>query len=141
MKRYVLGFAFDHLGRVALIRKNRPAWQAGKLNGVGGKAEDGEKAVDSMVREFLEETGVSLTRICWNYVGQMCGPDWHIDVFTTTHNSVASARTVTDEAIELVPMHRVLPQADEMIGNLSVLIQLCLLKDRPFFSFTYEGPH
>jgi hypothetical protein len=36
---YVVGFAFDTDGRVALIRKNRPEWQAGRLNGIGGHVE------------------------------------------------------------------------------------------------------
>src|SRR5690349_13991679 len=39
---YALGFLFDGTGRVVLIRKRRPAWQAGLLNGVGGKVEPGE---------------------------------------------------------------------------------------------------
>jgi len=37
VKRYVLGFCFGpSLTTVVLIKKNRPAWQAGRLNGVGG---------------------------------------------------------------------------------------------------------
>ena len=35
MKQYVVGFLFaDHDQQVVLIRKLRPEWQAGKLNGV-----------------------------------------------------------------------------------------------------------
>ncbi len=46
MKGYVLGFAFDEdYEWVALIKKNRPQWQAGKLNGVGGKIEPNETEV------------------------------------------------------------------------------------------------
>lgn len=54
---YVVGFALDSYGRVALIRKNRPEWQAGKLNGIGGHVEEDELPMDAMVREFEEETG------------------------------------------------------------------------------------
>jgi 8-oxo-dGTP diphosphatase len=38
--RYVLGFMFssDH-SEVALIRKRKPEWQRGKLNGIGGKCD------------------------------------------------------------------------------------------------------
>ena len=39
-------------GIVVLTHKNRPAWQAGKLNGVGGKIELLESPVAAMVREF-----------------------------------------------------------------------------------------
>ncbi len=37
MERYVVGFCFNgDMSKVVLIQKNRPAWQVGKLNGVGG---------------------------------------------------------------------------------------------------------
>lgn len=40
---YVLGFMFDRVGAgVALLRKTKPEWQAGRLNGVGGKVEKSE---------------------------------------------------------------------------------------------------
>lgn len=58
MKEYVVGFAFDrHEARVALIVKNRPTWQAGKLNGIGGKVEPREAPLQAMEREFAEEAG------------------------------------------------------------------------------------
>jgi len=60
MTSYCLGFAFtddDHF--VVLIRKNKPAWQKGLFNGVGGKIEDDELIHDAMVREFREETGIT----------------------------------------------------------------------------------
>ena len=39
-KKYVTGFLFnDELDRVVLIHKNRPKWQSGMYNGVGGKIE------------------------------------------------------------------------------------------------------
>ena len=57
--RYAVGFAFSIPGdEVVLIRKLRPAWQEGLLNGVGGHVEDGERPVDAMRREFKEEAGV-----------------------------------------------------------------------------------
>ena len=38
MTKYVVGFMFSPDKQfVALIRKNRPEWQAGKLNGIAGK--------------------------------------------------------------------------------------------------------
>jgi hypothetical protein len=37
---YVCGFMFaNDFTEVALIRKNKPEWQRGKLNGIGGKVE------------------------------------------------------------------------------------------------------
>ncbi len=57
--RYVVGFMFDEsYNDVLMIRKTKPKWQAGLLNGVGGKIEPGEKELDAMKREFLEEVGI-----------------------------------------------------------------------------------
>jgi 8-oxo-dGTP pyrophosphatase MutT (NUDIX family) len=56
---YTLGFLFsEDKQRIVLIEKQHPEWQKGLLNGVGGKLEPGETALDCMVREFFEETGV-----------------------------------------------------------------------------------
>jgi NUDIX domain len=58
MKRYVLGFCFSPSMRsVVLVKKVRPSWQAGYLNGVGGKVEHLESFEDAMQREFSEEAG------------------------------------------------------------------------------------
>jgi len=44
MRRYVLGFLFSQdETRIALIRKTRPLWQEGRLNAIGGHAEEGDK--------------------------------------------------------------------------------------------------
>lgn len=59
MRRYAVGFLIDTHNNVLLIRKNRPEWQAGKLNGIGGKVEEGELPIDAMNREMFEETDVS----------------------------------------------------------------------------------
>lgn len=57
MKTYVCGFLFyEDQNRVVLIRKNKPDWQAGKLNGVGGAIEPGETPREAMIREWQEET-------------------------------------------------------------------------------------
>lgn len=59
--KYVVGFLFDELGEhVALILKARPAWQAGRLNGIGGHIEKNETPLQAMRREFFEETGATV---------------------------------------------------------------------------------
>ena len=56
---YVCGIALSEDYRsVVMIKKDRPASLAGKLNFPGGKIEHLENPKDSMKREFLEETGV-----------------------------------------------------------------------------------
>ena len=59
-KRWVVGFLFNSKNELALVKKTHPAWQAGKLNGVGGKVEEGESIIQAMRREFNEEAGVEL---------------------------------------------------------------------------------
>jgi len=56
MIEYAVGFIHND-NDVALIRKDRPQWQAGFLNGIGGKLEPGESPHDAMIRECHEEAG------------------------------------------------------------------------------------
>ena len=52
MSAYTLGFVFDSSQeKVLLVHKQRPAWQAGKVNGIGGKVELGETPHTGIVRE------------------------------------------------------------------------------------------
>ena len=128
MELYVLGFAFDDLGRVALIRKARPAWQAGKLNGVGGRIENGETVLDAMVRKFREETGVLVPD--WDSAGSMhSAEDWLVIVFTATAKQVRDVRTTTDEEVMLQLPHS-LPYL-RCIESVVPLVQLCSLKPEP----------
>ena len=58
MLEMVVGFLFDaEYKNVMLVKKNRPPWQDGKINGVGGKIEKDEAPLMAMHREFFEETG------------------------------------------------------------------------------------
>ena len=55
---YVAGFLFSEgLTTIALIEKQKPTWQKGKHNAIGGKIEPNETADEAMRREFREETG------------------------------------------------------------------------------------
>jgi len=68
-----LGFVFngDHC---LLIQKNRPDWQKGRLNGIGGKLEPGEYVIPGVIREIEEETGYPSSLLCrlkWNHFTQM----------------------------------------------------------------------
>ncbi len=57
----VVGFLFsEDFSYVVLIEKSKPEWQAGRLNGVGGKIEEGEEPLDAMRREFKEEAGLDI---------------------------------------------------------------------------------
>ncbi len=62
MQKYVVVYAPPVIGpnknRVLLILKNKPAWQKGKVNLVGGKIEPGEEPEQAAQRELKEETGL-----------------------------------------------------------------------------------
>lgn len=101
--QYCVGFAFTPgLKSLALIRKNRPDWQAGKLNGIGGKVESGEDGRIAQVREFFEETGVKTELSDWSYLGDILGSNSIVHVFTAEHELFKSVGTKTDEIVRLV---------------------------------------
>lgn len=81
-KCFVLGFLFDKDDQVALITKVSPAWQAGKLNGLGGKVNLGEAPAAAMNREGIEEAGVIAT---WQPFGILKHGQNQILLFTARH--------------------------------------------------------
>jgi 8-oxo-dGTP pyrophosphatase MutT (NUDIX family) len=123
---YCLGFYFNtEETSVILINKLRPDWQAGHLNGVGGKVEPGEAVVDAMVREFAEETGIKTQSKDWQYYATIEGGDWRVSVFRT--HGTLDPQPLTDEK----PVWRsIFAPSDKLIGNLRWLIPMALDKDR-----------
>lgn len=60
---------------VLLVLKDRPAWQKGRLNLIGGKVEEGEDPITAAVRELKEEAGlVPLENQPPLYCGKIWGP-------------------------------------------------------------------
>lgn len=102
MEKYVVGFLIDTQLNVVLIRKNKPQWQAGKLNGVGGKIEENESAYDAMVREFSEEAGIIFTS--WNMYAKLTEQNkYDLFVFRGFVESVKEieVKSMTNEIIEV----------------------------------------
>lgn len=132
MIEYCLGFAFDEgLQEVTLIEKQRPIWQAGKLNGVGGKLELRENPYFAMEREFQEETGV--LHKDWKKFGYLYGRDWGIYLFTTilTEAEIYALESVTDEKLFVISISNLL----DTIPNLTWLVPMakyCLQKEEFF---------
>lgn len=131
MTEYTAGFMFseDHK-QVALIIKNRPEWQAGLANGIGGHMELRESPFNCMVREFKEETGV--LHIKWApfitlcVVGEFPEAKGAIVHFFQTTGDLEALKTTTDEhvvicQVDLLP-HNIVP-------NLKWLIPLAALQE------------
>ncbi len=122
--RYVVGFLFDEQRKlVLLIRKQRPAWQKGHLNGVGGKVEPDETSLQAMDREFKEEAGlvgISWGLFCTIYVKNQDSEEAVVDFYRAT-GPVMAARTQTDEHLEI----KLVPGLwHELVPNLRWLIPM-----------------
>ena len=124
MQEYACGFLFSSdRQRVLLIRKRRPTWQAGKLNGVGGKLEAGESPLDAMIREFREEAHLQIES--WQQVLTLSGDDWRGHFFRA-FGAIDDAIAVTDEKLEI---HRVEALPSDTIPNLHWMIPLMVDPD------------
>lgn len=139
MKTYTVGFIFNQdLSEVLLMHKKRPAWQVGRLNGVGGKIEPNEGSVDCIVREVLEETGAKTQKESWSYFGEIKSDNWRVDLYTLTYlGNTDDFSTTTDEKVE---WFRVGDLPDNILENLSWIIPLAIynLKNKDIKSCSVE---
>lgn len=123
--RAVVGLLFDEAGdELLLLRKARPAWQAGYLNGPGGKLEDGESPAQAMTREFLEETGLRVED--WREVCVRRDQDTEVYFFASTGN-LRDCRASTDEVIEIVRVSEITRL--KVVYNLRWIVPLALDRD------------
>lgn len=124
-----LGFAFDlpedecQTGKpnVGLIRKARPEWQKGSLNGIGGHIEEGETPHQCQVREFQEETGLFVPE--WTGVTTMGNDSWRVVVFKAFGVPLEDMQTLTDEKVAVYSAYD-LPY--DVLFNLRWLIPLAI---------------
>lgn len=126
MKRYhyVLVFPFTlDLRSIWLIEKQKPNWQKGLLNGIGGKVETGESAIIAAQRELEEETGLSVQLSYLSYVGYMHGVNnddskFRVDVYTLKTDKQLESREQ-----EKVALYELYNFKDKMIENLPLWIE------------------
>lgn len=137
MTKYVCGFCFDeYFKEIALIVKNKPKWQEGKLNGIGGKIEPGELPVGAMRREFREEAGIHVHD--WKPLIILSGEDWVVHFFYGSSKEFQYITTQEDEVVLLLKVDKVFPHY-EYIDNLEWLIPLAIYKNNnPDISYPTE---
>ncbi|HET7552368.1 MAG TPA: NUDIX domain-containing protein [Gemmatimonadaceae bacterium] len=124
---YVLALLFTPDGRrVVLMRKTRPAWQAGRVNALGGKLLPGESAAAAASREVREEAAVEVPVDSWRELVVWRDPVYRMHVLSAFHAAAEQARTAEDQEVFLA---RVGDLPDECIENLRWLIPLALDRD------------
>jgi len=118
--QYVVGFFFSvDYQHVVLIEKLKPAWQKGKLNGVGGKIEPGETPEQAMQREFREEAGLDV--VTWR---KFCVLKWRggeVHFFTAT-GDVYRVYSATEEIIRRIKVEHL--EVFQIIPNLRWLVPM-----------------
>lgn len=129
MNRYVVGLMFnDDMTKVCMIRKNRPDWQKGLLNGIGGKIDGRETPLEAMIREFREETGVDTKARAWAHVCTLRFPYAEIEYFAGKDSAVCSSvKTTTDEPIGVYRTARGVLKEDvfyPLVENIPMLLEL-----------------
>jgi len=129
MKRMVMGFYYsgDH---VLLIQKKRAKlpWMVDTINGIGGHIDGLEIPLETMEREFREETGCGI-RINWESTIRLFGdphPDrvsddsWEVYCFRAFGPMITDHKT--DEGATF--WHKVDRLPSEIVPNLNWLIPL-----------------
>jgi 8-oxo-dGTP diphosphatase len=130
---YVAGFLFrasrTGLGKdVLLVEKQKPSWQRELLNGIGGKHEGREMLIDTMHREFQEETGLDISRARWHRFACEEKPgDYVVHFYRAQLDQPGEDGGVPDindvgEALLWVPV-QALPNV-RVVGNLRWLVPL-----------------
>jgi len=128
MVKYVCGFAFNKKRtHVLLIKKQKPEWQAGKLNGIGGKINKDETPSHAMVREFNEEVGIKTVIEDWKPMLALTDEyTWIVYFYKSILDiDVARQREIEEPVIINVSTLHLFP----VIPNLLWLIPMALDKD------------
>lgn len=134
---YTLAFIFNaELSKVLLLRKTRPEWQAGLLNGIGGKCEPNEPPLKCIQREVFEECG--LENIYFEKVGYISGGEYVVYVYTASISSIdfETAVSKTDEIVAAYDVNDLHNQ--ELLPSVKYLIPMAMQPyiDPNFMSFT-----
>lgn len=139
---YVAGFMFSKdLSKVLLIRKLKPVWQRGLLNGVGGKIEEGETPLMAMTREFREEADGDIAtewRHFLNLSGENAlGETFSVDFFASKliHNDLTTFHSQEEEQLEMVDVTTLHALRLDVVENVPWIVALAVdvMNDSPIF--------
>jgi 8-oxo-dGTP diphosphatase len=140
MIEYVCGFAFsEDKQNVLLIEKDRPEWQAGKLNGVGGKIEEIDRSekinpqnypLYAMIREFKEEVGIQTSIPDWKVFAIMEGDNSKVYCFRTFSNRIFQKKQMESEYPTIIPCEYIGFQ--KTVPNVNFLVPMALYTNELF---------
>jgi 8-oxo-dGTP pyrophosphatase MutT (NUDIX family) len=128
---------------VALILKDHPADQVGLYNGVGGKINGLEESHSAMLREFLEETGltrlslvhlpIKLTEL-WEKTIYLQGPNWQVHYFRAFSTPIIEALKAKTEWPTSEPVHvyRIKDLPENLYSHVAWTIHMSLRPDIRF---------
>ena len=126
--QYSLGYVFnEELNKVFLLAINKPGKLGdGLINGVGGKVDSTEMPLESMIREFQEETGQLITH--WNKLGVYTGDDYIVHTYVSMVKEAYLKEYSGSEGIvrwyDLVEVHYL----TNLSSNVETSIQFALAK-------------
>lgn len=128
---YVAGFMFSTPTFVALIRKRRPSWQAGRYNAIGGKVELYETPAEAMVREFKEETSYESSLDDWRLFCRLTHPHrgGYVYFFVASFDKAKGVvQQTTDELVDWIHIPTLFDGVarEKMIPNLRWLIPMAI---------------
>ena len=136
-KKYTIGLLFNNdLSKILLVHKEKPEWQKGKINAVGGKFENGETGLDCIVREVREETSLNTDAHMWSHIGTLYQDFGDMEVFGCIYKGEESDAQKNDhEDIEWFSVDNI---PTNIMENLRWIIPLTLdkIKNDSFKTFS-----
>jgi 8-oxo-dGTP diphosphatase len=122
---YVLALLFTpERDAVVLMHRTRPAWQAGRVNALGGKLHPGEAPADAARREVHEEAGIDVA--AWEEFLVWDDPVYRMHALRAFDAAAHAARTAEDQAVFRAEVAALPPT---LIENLRWLVPLALDRD------------
>ena len=129
--KYSCGLIFNEdKTEILLVRKRRPSWQIGMFNGIGGKVDGYESALECMIRKSKEETTIIDEN--WREIAKLRGDDlsWCVVFFAIYNQDFKKISPLTDELLYPIMIKDIFNRQwyfyNSIIKNLRVIISLAL---------------
>jgi len=120
---YAVGFAFDETGEhLLLIKKKRPWWQVGYLNGLGGVIAPNQDIYEAMKDHAVKEA--NLPRVDWKCFTKVSYDEAILFVFTYTFKSKTIQNCFSSKDEELCILKHVLVANRKVIPDLRWLVPM-----------------